>query len=104
MAFDLDEGLLQGIRDIGQKYAIEKIVLFGSRARGDHRPGSDIDLAIFLLPELSSRGRLTSDFEDLNTLLKIDVIFINKNIDVKLMENIQKEGVTLYERAIHKSR
>ena len=99
MAFGLDEELIQNIREIGQNYAIKKIVLFGSRARGDHKLASDIDLAIFLLPEFNSRGRLTSNFEDLNTLLKIDTVFINETIDDKLLENIINEGVSLYERA-----
>ena len=27
---------------------IERVVLFGSRARGDHRPESDYDVAVFL--------------------------------------------------------
>ncbi|MDP4160763.1 MAG: nucleotidyltransferase domain-containing protein [Bacillota bacterium] len=102
MAFDLDVGLIQSIREIGRSYAIEKIVLFGSRARGDHKPASDIDLAIFLLPEFNCRGRVTSNFDDLDTLLKIDTIFINENIDPILLENIKKEGVSLYERAPHK--
>ena len=51
MAFNIDEGLIQSIQAIGRTYAVEQIVLFGSRARGDHKPVSDIDLAIFLLPE-----------------------------------------------------
>ena len=96
--FNIDEGLIQSIQAIGRNYAVEQIVLFGSRARGDHKPVSDIDLAIFLLPESNCKGQLTSDIEDLNTLLKIDTIFINDNVDPKLLENIKKEGVLLYER------
>lgn len=103
MVFDLDEGLIQDIKEIGQNYAIERIVLFGSRARGDHKPTSDIDLAIFLLPEFDRIGRITSDFDDLNTLLKIDTLFINEHIDSKLLENIKREGVFLYERTKHKA-
>lgn len=103
MAFDLDEGLIQSIRKIGQIYAIDKIVIFGSRARGDHKPASDIDLAVSLLPEFNSRGRMTSDMDDLNTLLKIDLVFINERIDPKLLENIEREGVVLYERTEFKS-
>ena len=103
MALDLDEGLIRNIREIGRNYAIEQIVLFGSRARGDHLPASDIDLAVFLMPEFNSRGRMTSDVDDLNTLLKIDIVFINEHIDPKLLENIEREGVFLYERAVHKS-
>jgi predicted nucleotidyltransferase len=103
MTFNIDEGLIQSIREIGRNYPIEQIVLFGSRARGDHKPVSDIDLAVLLLPESNCTGRLTSDLEDLNTLFKIDTIFINENIDPKLLENIKKEGVLLYERTKHKS-
>lgn len=98
MALDLDNRLIQSIQRIGQKYAIEQIVLFGSRARGDHKPASDIDLAVFPLPEFNNRGRLTSDFDDLETLLKMDIVFIDKQSDLKLLENIVREGVTLYER------
>ncbi|MDR3600383.1 MAG: nucleotidyltransferase domain-containing protein [Desulfosporosinus sp.] len=100
----LDEELIRSIREIGRNYAVEQIVLFGSRARGDHKPVSDIDLAVFLLPKSNCIGRLASDIEDLNTLLKIDTIFINENIDPKLLENIKKEGVLLYERTKHKSK
>ena len=103
MDFNLDEGIIQSIREIGRNYAIEQIVLFGSRARGDHKPTSDIDLAIFLLPEFNSRGRMTSDFDDFNTLLKIDILFINEHINAKLLENIEREGVLLYERSKHES-
>jgi predicted nucleotidyltransferase len=103
MAFDLDEGLIRSIQEIGQNYAIEQIALFGSRARGDHKLASDIDLAVFLLPEFNNRGRMTSDFDDLNTLLKIDIVLINEHIDPKLLENIEREGVVLYERTKHKS-
>ena len=103
MAFGLDEALIQRIREIGQNYAIEQIVLFGSRARGDHRPASDIDLAVFLLPEFNSRGHMTSDFDDLHTLLKIDIVFINEHLNPELLENIKREGASLYERAKHKS-
>jgi len=87
MALDLDQGLIQSIQEIGRNYAIEQIVLFGSRARGDHKPTSDIDLAVFLMPEFNSRGRMISDFDDLNTLLKIDIVFINEHIDPKFSED-----------------
>ena len=98
MTFNLDNRLIQNIQEIGKSYAIQQIVLFGSRARGNHKRTSDIDLAVFLLPEFNSKGHVSSDIEDLNTLLKIDTVFINEHIDPKLLENIEKEGISLYER------
>lgn len=94
----LNDNLIFSIQQLGEKYPIAKIVLFGSRARGDNRPNSDIDLAIFTLPEFTNPGYLSSDIDDLNTLLKIDFVLINKNTDTNLLESIEKEGVLIYER------
>ena len=98
MSFDLSPKIIMGIRAIAEKYAVSKIVLFGSRARGDNNPKSDIDLAIYTLPEFSNKGHFACDIEDLDTLLKIDTVYINKDTDKKLIRNIQNEGVVLYER------
>jgi len=94
----LNDTLIQSIQAIGEKYAIKQIVLFGSRARGDNKPTSDIDLAVYPLPEFMSKGYFSSDIEDLATLFKIDIVFINDYTDIKLIENIKKEGVVIYER------
>jgi predicted nucleotidyltransferase len=46
---------------------LERVVLFGSRARGDHRPDSDYDVAVFikdmgrLWDELGVLGEITTD-------------------------------------------
>jgi predicted nucleotidyltransferase len=97
MSIDLNEKLILSIQKIGSKYPIEKIILFGSRARGSSRRSSDIDLAVFTLPEFENQGRFSSDIDDLETLLKIDLVFINEKTELKLMENIKKDGVVIYE-------
>ncbi|MGI1660180.1 MAG: nucleotidyltransferase domain-containing protein [Desulfitobacterium sp.] len=97
----LEKRLVERIQSIGQKYAIERIVLFGSRARGNHKPTSDVDLAVFPMPEFDKRGSLASELDDLNTLLKIDILFPDETLDLCLLENIKREGVTLYERTVH---
>lgn len=38
--------VIEEIRTFARKYNIDKVILFGSRARGDYRRTSDIDLAI----------------------------------------------------------
>ena len=38
--------IIQEIKELAQKYGIQKVILFGSRARGDYRKVSDIDLAV----------------------------------------------------------
>jgi len=98
MDCSLNSRLIQLIQDIAKKYAIKRIVVFGSRARGDHTPTSDIDLAVYTLPEFVNKGYFSSEIDDLATLLKIDVVFINDYTDTNLVENIKKEGVVIYER------
>ena len=48
---DLSPTLQSQIAQLGARYGAQKIVLFGSRARGDNHPRSDIDLAIYGMPE-----------------------------------------------------
>ena len=36
------------LRRLPNTYEVEQVILFGSRARGDHRPDSDLDLAVVL--------------------------------------------------------
>jgi len=103
MAFNLDNRLTQTIQQIGQNYAIEQIVLFGSRARGDNKLISDIDLAVFPMPEFDKRGSLTSDLDDIETLLKLDIVFIDEQTDPGFRDNVVREGVILYERCEHKT-
>ncbi|MBU2700768.1 putative nucleotidyltransferase [Sporomusaceae bacterium BoRhaA] len=94
----LPNKLVYEIRAVAKKYAVKRIVLFGSRARGDNKFNSDIDIAVYPLPEFMSRGYFFSEIDDLETLLKIDVVFIDSHTDTKLLENISKEGVVIYER------
>lgn len=43
----LSDSELQTIRDVFSRFSdISEVILFGSRARGTHRPSSDVDLAL----------------------------------------------------------
>jgi uncharacterized protein len=71
-----------------------KAILFGSRARGDARQWSDIDLAIeskqALLPEILSA--LREAFEDSNILLNVDVVDL-RDASVEIRNAVLREGV-----------
>ena len=92
------------IRMIAFKYPnIYKIILFGSRARGDFKSSSDIDLAIFSKCNASLEvADFTNDIEKLDTLFKFDIVFINPGTDEKLLDNIDKEGIVIMERLLNK--
>ncbi len=90
------------IERLGQKYHAEKIILFGSRARGDNHERSDIDIAVYGMPE-QNRPLFWSDIDDLPTLLKFDLVHITKHADSAFAETIKKEGVILYKQSGNKN-
>ena len=45
------EELYSKLADLARRYGAKRLVLFGSRARGDNRYNSDIDLAVYGMPE-----------------------------------------------------
>lgn len=87
--------VIQQIRTLAQKYKIKKVILFGSRARGDYKRTSDIDLA-------ASGGdfnRFALDVdEETSTLLKYDIVNLDMAIQKELILSIEKEGKILYEK------
>lgn len=92
--------VLDQIRTLAVKFNIEKIVLFGSRARGDYSNLSDYDFAIFKdgLTNLE-QAYFNVEVEEIETLNKIDIIFVTKDLSLELRRNIEKEGVLIYEQA-----
>lgn len=59
---------------------------------------SDIDLAVFQLPEFQDKGHFYAEIDDIDSLLKIDIVFVNEHTEKTLIENIRKEGLILYEQ------
>ena len=79
----------------GTEYDVDKIVLFGSRARGDWRERSDIDIAVY--GGNADSFALDTD-EDVPTLLKFDIVNMNGEVQVELIDSINNEGVVIYEK------
>ncbi|MFC1522695.1 nucleotidyltransferase family protein [Elusimicrobiota bacterium] len=76
----------------------DRIILFGSRARGDARDRSDIDIGIDVQAMTGKQwSQISEIIEDAPTLLSIDIVRLQE-IGPRMRENIAKEGVILYER------
>ena len=94
-SFGLNDIVLKQIIDLAQKRNIIKVILFGSRARGDFKKKSDIDLAVLG----QNIAEFSFDVDELtDTLLKYDIIDLNSNISDELLKNIQNEGIIIYEK------
>jgi len=93
---DLPEKIRDKIIELAKKYGIKKLILFGSRARGDNWERSDIDLAI----SGGDRVRFTLDVDESDivpTLLMLDVVDLDEPCNEELLESIKRDGVVLYE-------
>ena len=94
---NLEKRIVDEIVDIASKYKyINKVILFGSRARGDNLSKSDIDLAIY---SDDSIAEFIEDIEmNTNTLLEFDFSDMNKVTDSIFIEQVKKEGIIIYEK------
>lgn len=86
--------LYKQIAEIGKQFSAYKIVLYGSRARGDNRERSDIDIAVFGMPK-ENQAAFADKIEQLPTLLDFDIAFISDNTNDKFLNNIIKDGIIL---------
>lgn len=78
-----------------------RVVLFGSRARNDHRTNSDIDIAIYNMPK-ENHGQFWLQIDSIETLLEFDIIHITNKTDKLLIENIAKDGVVIMDKFLEK--
>lgn len=87
--------VIDEIKALARNHQIEKVILFGSRARGDYHRASDIDLAV-------TGGDIVNfslDVEEnTSTLLTFDVIDLEKDLKAEFLESIRKEGIIIYEK------
>lgn len=87
--------VMEEIVGLAKTYNLDKVILFGSRARGDYKSRSDIDLAV-------SGGdctRFSLEVQDItSTLLFFDVVNLDGVVQRELLESIAKEGVCIYEK------
>ncbi len=79
---------------------VEKIILYGSRARGDNRERSDIDLAL-VCPQATARDwqKIMAIIEQADTLLTIDCVRLDTLSEKNpLQKSILQDGVVVYEK------
>ena len=84
------------IIELAKKHGVKKVILFGSRARGDNWERSDIDLAI----SGGDRVRFALDVDEIEivpTLLMFDVVDLDEPCNEELLESIRRDGIALYE-------
>ena len=97
MKYNLPDRILRELSFFAKKYSVTKIILFGSRARGTNTERSDIDIAVY-----------GGDFEhfywdvkeNVPSLLMFDVVQADEKISDELKQEIERDGITIYEKTL----
>lgn len=97
----LSESALATIRSALSKHeAINRAIVYGSRAKGNYREGSDIDLTLdALLLSDSDLSNLWHELDESNLPYLIDLSRLQDLKNSDLLEHINRVGVVLYERS-----
>ena len=79
--------------DNAQKYGIKRMGLFGSYAREEQRPGSDVDICILLeKPSYMTRATIQSELEALLSR-EVDVVSLSARMAPEFKESIENEAI-----------
>lgn len=89
------------IRDIvvpvAKSYGVKRVYLFGSYARGEATPGSDVDLRVEA-GKIEDLFELSGFMADLETALdkSVDIVSSDTNLSEAFRKNLNEEGILLY--------
>jgi len=100
--FGLKQDTINQINQIFSTYPeISKAILYGSRAKGNYKPGSDIDLT--LIGDNINHHQLLEILNKIDDLLLpyfFDLSIFNSLDNPNLIEHIERVGITFYERVL----
>lgn len=85
------------MRSILDKYHISKAIIYGSRAMGNYREGSDIDLTLLGDVDHRTLARIAGEFDDSNIPYTVDLSAYDKICNQNLKEHINRVGKVFYQ-------
>ena len=101
MKYGLPQSAIQKICNVLSHYRqVEKAILYGSRAKGNYKNGSDIDLTLHGDHlTLNILFRIMDELDDLLLPYTIDLSIHHTIGDPDVIEHIQRVGVTFYDKS-----
>ncbi len=97
----LAESTIQKICAVLSRYPqVEQAILYGSRAKGNHKPGPDIDLTLRGNADMTLNVlfRILDDLDDLLLPYTIDLSILDDISDPDALDHIERVGVLFYQR------
>ena len=101
MKFGLSDTVIDELCNVFRHHAdIEKVLIFGSRSKGNYRAGSDIDLAVIGKDlDYDKLLEIRCEIEDLELLYSVDLIDYPKKKGTPIADLIDRVGQVFYEAA-----
>lgn len=93
MKYGLSEEVYKKIKEVIDNNYKYKFIIFGSRARGDYKNTSDIDIAVKENITKEDQYKIMNEIDLLDIIYKIDLVFIDENTKKELIESINRDGV-----------
>ncbi len=100
MKFGLSDKVIAEIQSVFRKHnEVDKVLIFGSRAKGNFRPGSDIDLAVISSNiDFNQLLKISCEIDDLDLLYGVDLLDYQSKKNTSIGEHIDRVGQVFYER------
>ena len=101
MKFGLSDTVIRELQDVFRRHAnIKKVLIFGSRSKGNYRTGSDIDLAIVGDGiDYNQLLGILCEIDDLELLYTVDLLDYQKKKGTPIGDHIDRVGQIFYEAA-----
>ncbi len=101
MKFGLKESTIRQIQSVFARYPqVKKATLYGSRAKGNYKTGSDIDLTLMGGEDLTLKVlyRIMDEIDDLLLPYTFDLSIFQHISDPDVIEHVQRVGVVFYQK------
>ncbi|WP_034886439.1 nucleotidyltransferase domain-containing protein [Gillisia sp. JM1] len=99
MKFGLNDALVQKIHDVFESFPeIREAIIYGSRAIGNYREGSDIDITFKGELSFDYLLQIEKELDDLMLPYTFDLSTYDKLSNEELLEHIDKKGKCFYNR------
>ncbi|MBR6066496.1 MAG: nucleotidyltransferase domain-containing protein [Bacteroidales bacterium] len=101
MKFGLSDSVIVELQNVFRRHKnISKVLIFGSRAKGNYREGSDIDLvAIGNNLDYNQIIKILTEIDDLELLYSVDLLDYSKIIGTPIGDHINRVGQVFYQSA-----
>ncbi len=100
MNYGLDDASIKRIQEVFARFPqVEEVLLYGSRAMGNFRPGSDIDLTIkSTVSDIDLLNNIAWQLDDLMLPYLFDLSFIGHISNPDLLDHIRRVGCLFYSK------